>query len=64
MLNSCPVSEDDLINFLFGSIEVKLIGCILDETGITKLKIYQLIYPFLYVYGLVILAQTLCRWLS
>lgn len=61
---SYPVSENELINFLLGLIIAKLIGCILVETGITDLKIYKLIYPFLYVYGLAILAQTFCRWLS
>jgi hypothetical protein len=61
---SYPVSENELINFLLGLIIAKLIGCILVETGITDLKIYKLIYPFLYVYGLAILVQTFCRWLS
>jgi hypothetical protein len=61
---SYPVSEDELINFMLGLIIAKLIGCLLVETGITDLKIYKLIYPFLYVYGLAILIQTFCRWLS
>lgn len=64
MFKSYPVSEDELINFTLGLIVWQLIGCILDETGLTDLKIYKVIYPFLYVYGLVVLIQTSCRWLS
>lgn len=64
MLKSYPVNEDELINFALGLIEAKLIGFILDETGVTDLNIYKIIYPFLYVYGLAVLIQTLCRWLS
>jgi hypothetical protein len=64
MFKSYPVSEDELVNFTLGLVAAKLIGCILDETGVTNWKIYKLIYPFLYVYSLVVLIQTFCRWLS
>ena len=47
MFKSYPVSEDELVNFTLGLIAAKLIGCILDETGVTNWKIYKLIYPFL-----------------
>jgi hypothetical protein len=64
IFKSYPVSKGELINFTFGVIIAELIGCVLVETGIADLEIYKLLYPFIYVYGLVILIQTFVRWLS
>ena len=64
MFKSYPVSEDELTNFMLGLMAAKMIGCILDETGIANLEIYKFLYPLIYVYGLIVLMQTLCRWLS